>query len=273
MYVIGGALIIGLTLGLLGSGGSILTVPVLVYLLGHSGKAAIAESLAIVGGIALVASIPYARARLVDWHSVIYFGLPGMLGTYLGAWAAKFVPDAGQLVLFAVVMLVAAWMMFRPQPMKDRQGSKSITTNRAGWRIGIEGLIVGIVTGLVGVGGGFLIVPALVVLGGLPMRFAVGTSLAIIAMKSLTGFYKYLDVLDSLQISVDWSIVTMFVIVGVTGSFVGSALTVRVSQTRLQRAFAGFLLVMGAAVLAKEAPVVLSDLGVRTQASVLDESS
>ena len=108
-----GAILIGLTLGLLGSGGSILTVPVLVYLLGHQDKVAIAESLAIVGGIALAGMIPYARARLIDWRSVVLFGLPGMAGTYGGAWLARFVSGPAQLTLFAGVMLIAAWMMMR----------------------------------------------------------------------------------------------------------------------------------------------------------------
>ena len=103
-----GALIIGLVLGLMGSGGSILTLPVLVYLLGHQDKIAVAESLAIVGGIAAVAVIPYARERLVDWRCVLFFGLPGMLGTFLGAWLSKFVPGTFQLVLFGVLMLAAA---------------------------------------------------------------------------------------------------------------------------------------------------------------------
>jgi len=108
-----GALIIGLTLGLLGSGGSILTVPVLVYVLGHNGKVAIAESLAIVGGIAIAGMLPYARARQVDWRSVLFFGLPGMAGTYGGAWLARFISGPTQLVIFGCVMLAAAWMMFR----------------------------------------------------------------------------------------------------------------------------------------------------------------
>ena len=224
MYIIVGALIVGATLGLMGSGGSILTVPVLVYLLGHDGKVAIAESLAIVGAIALVASIPYARTQMVDWRNVLYFGLPGMAGTYLGAWAAKFVPTAAQLVLFAVVMLVAAWMMFRPRAKVDAQSVGSSPDHQAILGDRDRGLAVGIVTGLVGVGGGFLIVPALVVLGGLPMRLAVGTSLTIIAMKSLSGFYKYLEVLESLQASVDWQTVAAFVVIGVVGSSWDAAL-------------------------------------------------
>src|SRR5690606_18217679 len=113
MLLLIGALLIGITLGLLGSGGSILTVPVLVYLLGHADKVAIAESLAIVGMIALLGIFPYARSRLIDWRSVVFFGLPGMVGTYGGAWLANFVPGAAQLVLFGLVMLLAAGLMLR----------------------------------------------------------------------------------------------------------------------------------------------------------------
>lgn len=112
-YIIIGALIIGLLLGLMGSGGSILTVPVLVYLLGHDAKVAIAESLAIVGGIAIVTMFPYAHSRSVCWRNVVFFGVPGMAGTYLGAWLSHYLAGAVQLTLFAVMMLLAAVLMFR----------------------------------------------------------------------------------------------------------------------------------------------------------------
>ncbi len=108
-----GALTIGLMLGLIGAGGSILTVPVLVYMLGHDGKVAIAESLAIVGSIAFVTMVAYARAHQVNWRSVVFFGAPGIVGTYAGAWLSRLVPVSLQLTLFAVVMLIAAWVMFR----------------------------------------------------------------------------------------------------------------------------------------------------------------
>ena len=113
-----GALVIGLTLGLMGSGGSILTVPVLIYLLGQEEKLAIAGSLAIVGMISLAASIPYIRDRLVDWRSVFMFGIPGMIGTYFGAWSSAWVDGSVQLMVFAGVMLGASWMMLRRQPLQ-----------------------------------------------------------------------------------------------------------------------------------------------------------
>ncbi|MFG0294697.1 MAG: sulfite exporter TauE/SafE family protein [Maioricimonas sp. JB045] len=252
-----GAILIGLTLGLLGSGGSILTVPVLVYLLGHQDKVAIAESLAIVGGIALAGMIPYARARLIDWRSVVLFGLPGMAGTYGGAWLARFVSGPAQLTLFAGVMLIAAWMMIRrPAGSAGAATEPDEPHEHPYWMIALEGLAVGILTGLVGVGGGFLIVPALVLLGGLSMRMAVGTSLVVIALKSFSGFFKYLGVLQGLDLSVDWGTIGLFLAIGVVGSFVGHQIGSRINQLALRRGFAVFLIVMGLFVLGREIPRV-----------------
>lgn len=249
-YSILGALLIGLTLGLLGSGGSILTVPVLVYLLGHSGKVAIAESLAIVAGIAFVGMLPYAKSHQIDWRSVIYFGLPGMGGTYLGAWLSNFVPGAAQLILFAVVMLLAAGLMLR----RRKSAVDETHAPHPIWQIALEGVGVGILTGLVGVGGGFLIVPALVLLGGLSMRIAVGTSLVVIFMKSAVGFWKYLGVLEGLQLSVDWKTIALFLAIGTIGSYVGKLISGYLDQEKLKRVFAVFLLLMGFVVLGKEVP-------------------
>lgn len=253
LFALLGAVAIGLVLGLLGSGGSILTVPVLVYLAGQPDKVAIAESLAIVGAIAAVGAIPYARQKMIDWHSVLYFGIPGIVGTYGGAALSEFVPGTIQLVLFAVVMIVAAVMMF--------QGKKSLVEKadtphkrQPLWLIALEGVLVGVLTGLVGVGGGFLIVPALVLLGGLSMRLAVGSSLLIIAIKSAAGFFKYVDVLASLGMQVDWGLIALFVAIGAVGSFVGNALSQRVPQAGLRRGFAVFLVVMGVFILAREGP-------------------
>ena len=258
-----GALVIGLTLGLLGSGGSILTVPVLVYVLGHTDKVAIAESLAIVGAIAFVAMLPYARKRQVDWRSVAFFGVPGMGGTYVGAWLAQFVSGPVQLVAFAVVMLLAAVMMIRRPghaltvtKAAEGHSSRSLSERHATWKIVLEGLFVGVVTGLVGVGGGFLIVPALVVLGGLPMRLAVGTSLVVVALKSFSGFFKYVGVLESLGGHVDWETIGVFAAMGIIGSLAGNLLSQRINQQALKRVFAAFLVVMGFFVLGREMPTV-----------------
>lgn len=238
-----GALAIGLSLGLLGSGGSILTVPVLVYLLGEHPKLAIAESLLIVGGISLLGALPYALRGLVNWRSVLFFGLPGMAGTYLGAWLSRFFSGEVQLLVFAGVMLLAALFMARPPALKPQPGKRAL------WKVALEGTLVGALTGFVGVGGGFLIVPALVLLGGLPMHLAVGTSLFIIALKSFVGFYKYATLLPHYGLSVNWGLVLLFTLVGVLGGLLGGRLSLLVSQVRLRQGFALFLVVMGAYIL------------------------
>ena len=243
-----GALAIGLALGLLGSGGSILTLPVLVYLLGQDEKTAVAGSLFIVGAIAAVGGLQFALKRTVDWRSVLLFGLPGMAGTYGGAWLGGLVSGAVQLAVFAVVMLLAAVLMFRPQ--KTSAGGEA---RSPAWVV-VDGLAVGVLTGFVGVGGGFLIVPALVVLGRLSMHRAIGTSLVIIALKSFTGFVKYLDVLNELHLALDWPILGLVAAVGMVGSVVGRQLGGRVSQTSLQRFFAGFLVVIGLWILGQTVP-------------------
>lgn len=248
-----GAIAIGLSLGLLGSGGSILTVPVLVYLFEQPEKVAIAGSLAIVGAIAAVGSIPYIRSGLVNWRSVLMFGLPGMAGTYIGAWSAVFVSGAAQLTLFAVVMLAASVLMIKPIDL-ERAGEQRVAKPRVFWKIGLDGLVVGVITGLVGVGGGFLVVPALVLLGGLAMRTAVATSLVIIALKSFTGFYKYLDVLAMQGLELEWDVIAIVTSLGIVGSFAGSRLGGRIPQDKLKRWFGIFLIVMGGFILVQSAP-------------------
>ncbi len=253
LYALLGAVAIGLVLGLLGSGGSILTVPVLVYLAGQPDKIAIAESLAIVGAIAAVGASTYARQQLVDWRSVLGFGVPGILGTYGGAALAAYVPGTVQLALFGVVMLAAAAAMLRGRTGLERDADAP----RSVVKIAALGIGVGVMTGLVGVGGGFLIVPALVLLVGLDMRLAVGTSLSIIVLNSTTGFIKYLDTLHTVGLTVDWRLVGIFAAIGIAGSFVGNALSQRVPQAQLKRGFAIFLIVMGGFILAKEGPTAL----------------
>jgi uncharacterized membrane protein YfcA len=247
-----GAFAIGISLGLLGSGGSILTVPVLVYLVGQDEKVAIAGSLFIVGSIALAGSLQYVRGSLINWRSVASFGLPGMAGTYAGAAIAAYVSGLMQLTLFAVVMLLASYLMLRPIDLED--GGRA---PRAIWKIAGDGLVVGIITGLVGVGGGFLIVPALVLLGGLSMHQAVATSLVIIALKSYSGFYKYLDVLDKQDLGLDWPVLAVVTALGIGGSIVGSRLARRVHQDSLKRWFGYFLIVMGIYILARSLPGAL----------------
>ena len=248
-----GALCVGLCLGILGSGGSILTVPILVYLLEQPDKVAIAGSLAIVGGISLFGAVPYALKRQVDWRSVLLFGIPGMGGAFLGAFLAHFVSGAFQLLLFAAIMLLAAAFMLRGR----QEVRETARPPHAWWKIALEGVVVGVITGLVGVGGGFLIVPALAILGGLPMHIAIGTSLLIIALKSFVGFAEYLRVLGEADLHLDWVIISIFVGLGAAGSFLGSRVARRVPQVALKRVFAAFLVVVGAFILWQNAPRVI----------------
>ncbi len=237
------AILVGVVLGLLGSGGSILTVPVLIYVIGQDEKTAIGSSLAIVGAIALAGSLPYIKDKLVEWRCVLLFGIPGMIGTYAGAWGAAFVPGVVQLGTFAIVMLAAAYLMFRPvEPKSD-------DVQRQAFKITIDGFVVGALTGFVGVGGGFLIVPALVLLAGLPMQMAVGTSLIIIAAKSFSGVVKYVDVFDQFNLHWDWQLLIVFSAFGIIGTFAGRFISKRMNQDLLRQGFAGFLLLMGSFIL------------------------
>jgi len=246
-----GAVAIGLSLGMLGSGGSILTVPVLVYLLGQPEKLAIASSLAIVGLIAGAGSVPYMRAGLVSWRAVLMFGIPGMAGTYFGAWLAMFVSGTVQLTFFSAVMLAASVLMIRPLRYDEPDQAPVM------WKITLAGIAVGVIAGLVGVGGGFLVVPALVLFGGLSMRQAVATSLVIIALQSFSGFYKYLDVLAAEHIQLDLRIIAIVSLLGIAGTFAGNAIGGRIDQDKLKKTFGAFLILMGGFILIRSVPALL----------------
>lgn len=243
MLALVGAIVIGVSLGLFGSGGSILTVPVLLYLLHMPAQLAIASSLLIVAGISLFGSVRNGLQRLISWRHVLWFGVPGMLGTYGGAWLGTLVDARWQLLVFALLMLVAAVMMWHSKI--GEHSSKAFKPIK----IVIDGLLVGLITGFVGVGGGFLIVPALVLLGGLSMPVGVATSLVIIAMKSFVGFGKYYWVMAAQGAVFDWRSIGLMIIAGIIGSFVGSALGKRLPKQQLQRAFAVFLAIMAAVVI------------------------
>lgn len=253
-----GALFVGLVLGLLGSGGSTIMVPILVYVVGHDAKISIAESMAIVGAISIIGAIPYGRAKQIDWRSVWLFGLPAMLGTFIGAWLGGLSTDAVQLVVFGVVLISAAIFMIRNAFGRivatdpDTAYSPSPLTASRTTAILIEGIVVGTITGFVGVGGGFLIVPALLIFGKLPMRLAIGTSLIIIAMKSAIGFAKYQHYLTEHGLSVDWPTIILFIAVGLGGCFVGQRLNTSLNQRVLKQVFAVFLILIGALVIVKE---------------------
>ena len=248
-----GALAIGLSLGLLGSGGSIITVPVLVYLVGQPEKVAIAGSLGVVGAIALVGALQNAARGRVDWRSVAWFGLPGMVGTYAGAWLSGYVHGAVQLTVFALVMLAAAVMMFRRARYEPAAGSR-----RPLAKVVADGLAVGALTGFVGVGGGFLILPALVLLGGLGMHVAIGTSLAIIALNAFTGFAKHLHLLSLQGVSLDWTVLGTIALIGAAGSVAGSHFASRIPQAALRRVFAVFLVAMALFILYESGPRALA---------------
>lgn len=233
-----GALAVGLCLGLLGSGGSILTLPVLLYLVDRPDKLAIAESLAIVGSIALFGAASYAVRRQVDWKSVTFFGLTGMVGANCGACCACYISGTTQITLFACVMIVAGYMMLSGMTPTFNRDLPARSTKL----LMINGFLVGGLTGLVGVGGGFLIVPALVLVSALPMHIAVGTSLVIIAMNALSGFFAHLPDLATRQMEIDWQVIVLFASIGIIGTLVGSAVSGKIPQQRLKQGFALFII-------------------------------
>lgn len=239
-----GAVIIGLSLGLFGSGGSILTVPVLLYLLGMPAELAIASSLLIVAGISLFGSVHNGMKRLISWRHVLWFGIPGMLGTYGGAWAGTLIDSRWQLLVFALLMIVAAVFMWRSK-LQDLASLPGFNKTK----VIADGLLVGTITGFVGVGGGFLIVPALVLLAGLPIAVSVATSLLIIAMKSFVGFAKYYLVFSNQGMQFDWSVIALMIVAGIAGSYLGGWVGRRLPKEKLQRGFAIFLAVMAIVVI------------------------
>lgn len=253
MIALLGGFLVGACLGLLGSGGSILAVPVLVYLMGHHPKVAVAESLAIVGAIAALSAIRPIRTRRIDWWSVLLFGIPGVVGTVAGVGISGWMTGRVQLLILAVVMLLAAVPMWRgrregpdaPSSWRHRRRSELIL-------LGVEGLVVGAVTGIVGVGGGFLIVPALVVLGRLPMQLAVGTSLLVIVLKSLIGFLFAFGQLPPDVGRIDPVVIAIFVVFGGLGGQVGGRVGAWLPEAGLRRVFAGCLVLMAVGILVRE---------------------
>lgn len=233
------AALIGLSLGLLGGGGSILTVPVLVYVLGFAAKPAIAMSLPVVGVTSLVGAAMHWRLGNVRVPTALTVGMLTMIGAFTGAKLATFLSGAVQLALLAVVMLAAATSMLRGR----RAEAESDAPARLALLVPVA-LGVGVLTGLVGIGGGFLVVPALVLLARVPMRQAVGTSLLVIAMNSASGFAGHVGTVD-----LDWRFLAGFTAAAVAGALVGTALVARVPQSALERGFALFLLAMGGFVL------------------------
>ncbi len=232
--------LIGLSLGLLGGGGSILTVPIFVYVLGIAAKPAIAMSLPVVGGTSLIGAGGHWREGNVDLPVALGFGGAAMAAAYGGARLGVLVPAALQLVLLAVVMVAASLAMFRGRRelVEERRPRAPL------WQILLAGAAVGTLTGLVGIGGGFLIVPALVLLARLPMKQAIGTSLVVIAMNSASGLLGYLG-----RVPIDWRLTALFTSIAAAGILAGAALVGRLPAATLKRAFAVFVLAMGVLIL------------------------
>jgi uncharacterized membrane protein YfcA len=261
MEIIGfaAAIIMGLSLGLIGGGGSILTLPILVYLFGLDPVLSTAYSLFVVGLTSLIGSFSHFRQGNVHLKTAIIFGIPSIISVYaVRKFVVPIIPDpffsVGDfvfskalfvMVLFAVLMLLASISMIR-KPKQEKKAKGEVKYNYP--LIFAEGLLVGGITGLVGAGGGFLIIPALVLLAGLPMKQAVGTSLLIIALKSLIGFTGDLGS----GLSIDYNFMLMFSGFAIVGIVLGSYLTKFIPNEKLKPAFGWFVLIMGVYILGKE---------------------
>ncbi len=254
------AVVVGISLGLIGSGGSILTVPILVYIMGVNPVLATAYSLFIVGSTALVGGVQSAIQKRVDFKTVLIFGIPSIAAVYATRmWLLPFIPkelfSIGSLVitksialmlLFAVIMILASVSMIRPGKNRQQDENEPRVYNYP--MILLEGALVGLLTGLVGAGGGFLIIPALVLLARMPMKLAVGTSLFVIAVKSLIGF------IGDLQGSevIDWKLLMIFTSFAVAGIFIGIMLSKKIPGQKLKKGFGWFVLIMGIYIIIKE---------------------
>ncbi len=253
-----GSLVIGIVLGLIGGGGSILTVPLLVYALALHPVIATAYSLFIVGTTALVGAVRNMVAGKVDYKTAVIFAIPALIAVYATrAFLLPALPDVlftisdviitkelGIMLFFSIIMLLAAVSMIKPQT-KAIEDSTPITYNYP--LILVEGILVGIITGIVGAGGGFLIIPALVLLAKLPMKKAVATSLLIIAIKSLIGFIG-----DVQQMDIDWGFLSLFTSLSVCGIFIGIWLNKFIDGGKLKAAFGWMVLFMGIYIIYKE---------------------
>lgn len=253
-----GALVIGLVLGLIGGGGSILTVPILVYALSINPVLATAYSLFVVGATSLVGAIKNMMKGMVDFRTAIIFAIPAFIAVYLTrAFLIPAIPDElfkindfivtknlAIMLFFAFIMLLASISMIRNK-RKETDEESEIKYNYP--LIIVEGLIVGVITGIVGAGGGFLIIPALVLLAKLPMKKAVATSLFIIAIKSLVGFLG-----DVQNLEIDWLFLSSFTALSIIGIFIGIWLNKFIDGKKLKKAFGWFVLIMGIYIIYKE---------------------
>lgn len=255
--------LVGFSLGLIGGGGSILTVPLLVYVIGDSVGSAIGTSLAIVGVNALFGFVGHWRERRVRLKTGLSFGLAGVAGAFLGTWLGHFLPGKQILFLFALLMIAAAVGMLRrreTQTIAGEQGAFQDTYGVAEWvKVIVSGLVVGVLTGFFGVGGGFVIVPALVVVLGMPMHLAVGTSLLIIAINSGAGLLAHLQ-----YGGIDVSTTLPFAFGGLLGALSGAALAGKIREANLRRIFAYGMVIVALYLLYQNHPALPSHLAVLT---------
>lgn len=238
------SLLIGVSLGFFGGGGSILTVPLLVYVFGLDPKEAIASSLLIVAAASVAGAFQHWRAGNVEVRTAIIFGAAGMTGAYVGGRLGALIDGTLLLLLFTAMMILTAVAMWKGR----RAQSPPDSTSRAVVQLVLQGLAVGSFTGLVGAGGGFLIVPALTLWAGLSIHAAVGTSLVIIILNTLAGFMGYIN-----HVEVDYALVGVVGGMAIAGSFVGSRLAQRNDPSSLRRLFAAFVGVMAVVMLVREA--------------------
>lgn len=252
------AILVGLSLGLIGGGGSILTVPILVYLMGISPVLATQYSLFVVGLSSSFGAFNFYRLQLVSFPVAAYFGIPALVSIlFTRRWLLPFLPhqlfqvgemwvtkDLLLMLLFAVLMIIASAKMIRSGKATDSNESEADLRR---FPLILLGLSVGFITGLVGAGGGFLIIPALVFMAGLPIKKAVGTSLLIIAVNSLLGFWGSLS-----QYTINWNVLLIFSALAVAGIYIGTALSQKIAGYRLRPIFGWFILVMGGYILVHE---------------------
>jgi len=241
-----GASLIGLSLGLFGSGGSIITVPVLVYLFGFEAKTAIASSLLIVAIISLFSMLRASRRRPPNIRVILAIGLPGMLGALVGAYLALFIPVNVQLSVFAALAAAAAYRMARPVDVEREVANVEPRDIKI---VMLLGLAIGITTGIVGVGGGFMIVPVLVLFLRIAMVEAVTTSLGIIFLNSAVGFTGYWLNADQSQMQFDYPMLLLIAAVGIGGSLLGGSLIKRLPEPQLRKGFSLMLVAMASLIL------------------------
>ncbi len=231
------AILVGLSLGALGSGGSIITIPVLVYVAGVPAENAVGMSLVIVGVTSLVGAILHLRRGNVALKPALVFAVTGMAGSYLGSSGTHLLSRRSLMLLFAGIMLIVGIRMWRTTVGKLKKGSFSLP------RCLLVGFAVGLLTGFLGIGGGFLIVPALVFFAGLDSKLAAGTSLAVITLNSSTGLAGQLRFS-----AIDWPLLAGFLLFALGGMVTGAMLASSLAETRLRQLFAATVLVLAVAV-------------------------